>query len=605
MHEPDFPLPTSVSNDIGAIAAHADACFAAGRHDMAIADYERVLAAQPHHVHALHRLGLALFRVDRLDRSRVYFDQALNVAPERADIWEHRGLIAALGGELISAEAFYHRAVALSGGTASLHRNLGDCLKLSKRLVEAREHYLEALEFEPGLHHAVRSLARISTELERYQDAADYWLRAWSLESTHLPDALELIAALSKAQRGAEIDSVLADLRIRFASDASALQQLAFALNEAERFRDAISVAISALAVDPRDGWLHHNASFAFNMLGDFPAMHAHAVEAARRMPDHPLMQFNLAAAQLRAGDYENGWKQYRWREALPENHDLVRPAYPEWRGGRVTGCRFLLVGEQGLGDQLQFLRMADWLHRRGAQVDVWVEAPLGEVARSAAGVRVAWTSAPPGPYDYWCRMLSMPEPMKLDLPMLPLATSYLRAEPAQVQRWRTRLDAAGAADAREPSGKRVGIVWAGNPAYELDRYRSIPLRQWLPVLQQTGVQWFALQKGEMQNDAVASRADSSMHRLGPEIGTFADTLAIVQSLDLVITVDTAVAHLAGACGTPVWVLVPTFTDWRWLTARDDSPWYPSARLFRQCELGRWDTVLDELAQALRDFVAE
>jgi tetratricopeptide (TPR) repeat protein len=605
MHEPEFPLHTSASNDVGAITARADACFAAGRHREAIAGYERVLAKQPRNVHALHRLGLASFRVDRPELSREYLDQALSVAPERADIWEHRGLIAALGGELTAAEAFYHRAMDLAGGTASLHRNLGDCLKLAKRLVEARGHYLEALELEPALHHAVRALAQISTELERYQDAADYWLHAWTLDSTHLTDALELVAALWRAQGGAGIDGVLVELRARFAGDASALQQVAFALNGVERFKDAISVATEGLGVDPHNGWLHHNASFAFNMLGDFPAMYAHAVEAARLMPDHPSMQFNLAAAQLRAGDYENGWKQYRWHEALPENHDLVRPPYPEWQGERVTGRRFLLVGEQGLGDQLQFLRMAEWLHRRGAQVDVWVEAPLSEVARNAAGVHAAWTTAPPGPYDYWCRMLRMPEHMKLDMPMLPLATSYLRAEPAQVQRWQNRLDAICAADARGPLGKRVGIVWAGNPAYGLDRYRSIPLREWLPVLQQTGLQWFALQKGEAQNEAVAWHADIGMHRLGPEIGTFADTLAILQSLDLVITVDTAVAHLAGACGTPVWVLVPTFTDWRWMTERDDSPWYPSARLFRQRELGRWDTVLDEVARALRDFVAD
>ncbi|WP_454874634.1 tetratricopeptide repeat protein [Paraburkholderia xenovorans] len=604
MHETDSPLCASLSNDVATITAHADACFAAGHHHEAIAAYGRVLAEQPHNVHALHRLGLASFRVDRPERSREYLDRALNIAPGRADIWEHRGLIAALGGELIAAEAFYHRAMSLGGGTASLHRNLGDCLKLSTRLAEACGHYLEALEREPALHHAVRALARISTELDRREDAADYWLRAWALDSTHLPDALELIAALSAAQRDAQLDDLLAGLRSRFAADAFALQQVAYALNGVERFRDAVSVALEGLGVDPHNGWLHHNASFAFNMLGEFSAMHAHAVEAARLMPDHPLMQFNLAAAQLRAGDFRNGWSQYRWHDALPENRDLACPAYPEWRGEPVAGRRFLLVGEQGLGDQLQFLGMADWLHRHGARVDVWVEVPLGDVARLAAGVHAAWTTEPPGPYDYWCRMLRMPEPMKLDLPMLPLATSYLRAAPAQVQRWRSRLDAIGPLAARGPFRKRVGIVWAGNPAYGLDRYRSIPLSQWLPVLEQTGVRWFSLQKGEAQNEAVAWRADIGLHGLGPEIGTFADTLAIVQSLDLVITVDTAVAHLAGACGTPVWVLVPTFTDWRWMTERDDSPWYPSARLFRQRELGRWDAVLEEVAHALREFVA-
>jgi tetratricopeptide (TPR) repeat protein len=597
---PNHALP----DDLGEIARHADACFAAGHHREAIADYQRVLEQQPRNVHALHRLGLGSFRVDRPDHAREYLDRALNIAPERSDLWEHRGLVAALGGDRIAAEAFYHRAIGLSGGTASLHRNLADCLKLSKRLVEAREHYIKALEFEPTLHHAVRALARVSMELEQYQHAAEYWMRAWALDSTELSDAQELLAALSQAQYETQFDDVLAQLRSRFAADAAALQQVAYALNSAGRFRDALSIAEQALAVDPLDGWLHHNASFACNMLGEFSAMHAHTAEAARLMPDHPRMQFNLAAVQLRAGDFAGGWEQYRWHDALPENHDLARPDCPEWQGEPVAGRRFLLVGEQGLGDQLQFLRMADWLHRRGALVDVWVEVPLGEVARRASGVQAAWTAMPPGPYDYWCRMLSMPRRMKLELPMLPVAQSYLRAEAAQAQRWRDRLDALGPVNRRGPSTKRIGIVWAGNPAYGLDRYRSIPLQQWQPVLEQAGVRWFSLQKGEAQNEAITSPAQIDMHLLGPEIGTFADTLAIVESLDLVVTVDTAVAHLAGACGTPVWILVPTFTDWRWMVERDDSPWYPSARLFRQRELGRWEAVMDEVAQALRDFVA-
>ncbi|CAB3721577.1 tetratricopeptide repeat protein [Paraburkholderia rhynchosiae] len=554
---------------------------------------------------ALHQLGLAHFRDGKLDRACEQLDRALNVAPDRADIWEHRGLLAALRGDRIAAEAFYYRALSLSGGSASLHRNLADCLKLSARFIEARQHYLQALSSEPTLHHAVRALAEISTEQKQYADAADYWLRAWALDSTNVADASMLIAALSKARRDAEIDGLLPTLRACCAADAAALQELAFALNGAERFADAISVARQGIAIDPHNAWLHHNASFAFNMLGDFQQMHVHAAEAARLMPDHALMQFNLAAAQLRAGDFERGWKQYRWHDALPENHDLVRPDFPEWQGERVLGCRFLLVGEQGLGDQIQFLRMADWLHRRGARVDVWVEGPLGDIAREAAGVHAAWATVPPGPYDFWCRMLRMPAHMNLDMSMLPLAAPYLNAEPAKAQRWRDRVEALGTVGAQGPFRKRVGMVWAGNPAYVLDRYRSIPLQQWRPLLEQPGVRWFSLQKGDVQNDAEAWSEGIDMHVLGPEIHNFSDTLAIIQSLDLVITVDTAVAHLAGACGTPVWVLVPTFTDWRWVVERADSPWYPSMRLFRQRELNQWDTVLAEVAQALREYVAD
>ncbi|WOD18897.1 glycosyltransferase family 9 protein [Paraburkholderia kirstenboschensis] len=559
--------------------------------------------AAPGDAEALHQLGLAYFREGALERACEQLDRALNVAPDRADIWEHRGLLAVLRGDRIAAEAFYHRALNISGGSASVHRNLADCLKLSARFTEARQHYQTALHFEPALHHAVRALAQICTEQEQHADAANYWLRAWALDSANIADAFMLIAALSKAQRDAEIGDLLPALRARCNSDAAALQQLAFALNGAHRFADAISVARQGIGVEPHNAWLHHNASFALNMLGDVEQMQMHTAEAARLMPADPSMQFNLAAAQLRTGNFERGWKQYRWHDALPENHDLVRPDFPEWHGERVLGCRFLLIGEQGLGDQIQFLGMADWLHRRGAQVDVWVEEPLGDVARHAAGVHAAWTTAPPGPYDYWCRMLSVPAHMNLELSMLPLATAYLQAKPAEVQRWRDRLEVFGPVKAQGPFTKRVGIVWAGNPAYALDRYRSTALQQWRPLLEQPGVRWFSLQKGDARHDAAALPKGADMHVLGPQIHSFLDTLAIIQSLDLVVTVDTAVAHLAGACGTPVWALVPTFTDWRWMVERADSPWYPSMRLFRQRELNQWDAVLADVAQALQEYV--
>ncbi|MFM0160647.1 tetratricopeptide repeat protein [Paraburkholderia sediminicola] len=589
---------------VNALVASADTHFVAGRTQEAMLEYERALEQQPQHVHALHRMGLACFRGDQVELSRQYLDEALTVAPERADIWEHRGLLAALQGERVAAEAFYHRALNLAGGTASLHRNLADCLKLSDRLAEAREHYAAALRLDPALHHAVRALARISTELGQIPEAADLWLHAWALDATRISDALELIAAMSKAGRHAQIDSVLAQLRASFASDATALGQLAFALNSVDRFGDAISVAAQGLSIDPQNAGLHHNASYAFNMLGDFSQMRLHTVEAAKLLPDDTHVQFNLAAAQLRFGDFEQGWKQWRWHEQLPENHDLVRPDFPEWHGEPVAEMRFLLIGEQGLGDQLQFLRFAAWLHREGAIVDVWIEGPLGELARDATGVNAAWTTLPPGPYEYWCRMFRMPEYMRLDVPMLPVAMPYLVAGAEKARHWKNRLDAI---DSVAPNGARkmrIGLVWAGNPAYGLDRYRSISLNALGPVLAQPGVKWFSLQMGRAQDAAAALPAGVDMHMLGPEINSFSDTLAICKALDLVITVDTAVAHLAGASGSPVWVLLPTCTDWRWMADREDSPWYPSARLFRQRELGRWDAVLDDVQTALCDYVA-
>ncbi len=177
------------------------------------------------------------------------------------------------------------------------------------------------------------------------------------------------------------------------------------------------------------------------------------------------------------------------------------------------------------------------------------------------------------------------------------------------MHRWRQQIDAADATDATGNADplparkKRVGLVWAGNPDYGLDRYRSIALNRWLPILEQSGVRWVSLQIGPAQDEAAALPLDFDVLLPDPQIGNFSDTLAILQSLDLVITVDTSVAHLAGAAGRPVWILLPTCTDWRWMADRDDSPWYPSARLFRQRELGRWDTVLEDVRTALREFV--
>jgi tetratricopeptide (TPR) repeat protein len=595
-------LSSTSMEEIDALIARADAYLAADQTPEAMQHYQHVLQLQPRHAHALHRMGIACFRLEQNERSHQYLDQALTVAPERADIWEHRGILAATMGDRVAAEAFDHRGLHLTGGTASLHRNLADCLRLSGRIAEARQHYTRALDLDPSLHHAVRALARISTELDQILEAADYWLQACALDSVQPSDAIEFFDALSKAERHTQIDTVLARLRERFATDGAALERLAFALNGIHRFHDAMSVALQGIAIDPQNAWLHHNASFSYNMLGEFAPMRLHTIEAARLLPDNPHMQFNLAATQLRLGDFEEGWKQYRWHEALPENADLVRPAFPEWKGEPVSGCRFLLIGEQGLGDQLQFLRTADWLQRQGAIVDVWVDAPLGELARGAVGVRAAWTTSPPGSYDYWCRMLRMPEHMKLTLSMLPVAMPCLTGEPAKVQRWQNRLNAIAKAGSSGVRKKRVGLVWAGNPAYGLDRYRSIALSRWQPVLTESDVQWFSLQMGRAQDEAAALPAEIAMHMLGPEINSFSDTLAIIESLDLVITVDTAVAHLAGALGRPVWVMVPTCTDFRWMIDRSDSPWYPSARLFRQRELGEWDAPLAEVRTSLREF---
>ncbi|QGZ62032.1 tetratricopeptide repeat protein [Paraburkholderia acidisoli] len=613
--------------------ALADRHFEQGRLSEALSAYQAVLAESPRHVHALHRLALAHFREGKPERAREFLDRAIQEAPTRADLWEHRGLLAAMARELAPAEACYRRALALSGGTASLHRNLADVFKLGGRMQEAREHYERALDRDPTLHHAIRRLAALSTEAGRHDEAVAWWRRACGLnaapggpsrsadtgasrgsaagapdiardnvrDNARQSDRIELLKAIARLGDEAVLATHIAQLRAEFATDIAALEDLSFALNQLHRYGDAYDVARHGLTLDAASGELHHNAGYASNMLGAHARMRHHAVEAARYLPDDEHVQFNVAVTQLREGDFLNGWRQYRWHERLAQNATLVRPNFPEWLGEPLAGKRFLLIGEQGLGDQLQSLRYISWLQRQGASVDVWVDEAIGDVAACARGVHRAWTAMPREPYDFWGRMFRVPEPMRLTLDQLPLAMPYLGAPADQLVRWRERLDRV---TPRGAGTLRVGLVWAGNPAYEFDRYRSLALRALQPVLAQRNVVWFSLQKGAAQDELAALPDDIAITLLGPEIERFTDTLAIVESLDLVLTVDTSVAHLAGAAGVPVWILLPTCTDWRWMTGRADSPWYPSARLFRQRELGRRDEVIEEVGRALAAHLA-
>lgn len=393
--------------------------------------------------------------------------------------------------------------------------------------------------------------------------------------------------------------TAIKQMRTRFSNNAEALKSLSFVLNTHDLIGEALNVATQGLAIAPHHPLLHHNAARALSLLGELAASRPHSMEAARLLPDNPYLQFHLAGVQLALGDYEEGWKRYRWFYEIPgSSGQRVYPPFPQWQGEPVASCQFLIVGEQGRGDEIQFIRFAEWLHQKGAIVDVLVSEPVARLVTSMTHVRRVFIAIPPGPYDYWSHMLRIPEHIPLTVAMLPYSMPYLAAIPDQVRSWRTRLQDRPE-DRSAGSNRRVGVVWAGSPHHVLDRFRSIPLETLKPLFALPRVTWFSLQKGDREHESEALAKHLKVHTLGPAITDFADTLAVLTVLDLLITVDTSVAHLAGAAGLPVWTLLPACSDWRWLTGRTDSPWYPSMRLFRQRELGQWEPVVEEVRQAL------
>lgn len=388
----------------------------------------------------------------------------------------------------------------------------------------------------------------------------------------------------------------------RNANDVEALEALCLALYKVDRFADMLSVSRQGLDIDPQRVVLHHYAAHALGVRGYISEAMVHSGEAVRLMPANPIYQMQHACLELSCGNFREGWPRYNmYYTSVIARRNRVFPDFPLWNGEPVKGSQFLLVGEMGQGDQIQLLRFAEWLNSRGAIVDVMVSQSLVELATSMSSIRSVFGIFPSGPYDYWCHMMRMPEFMKLDLPMLPIVMPYVSVSPTKVESWRSRIASISQTVPRTED-RKVGVVWAGGPNSPLDRYRSINIDLLKPLLSHPGTTWFSVQKGPREGDSATLPSELRLHSLGPYIEDFTDTLAILKSLELLITVDTSVAHLAGAANLPVWVLLPAYSEWRWLGGRTDSPWYPSMRLFRQRKLGEWNPVIEEVRDALFDW---
>jgi hypothetical protein len=295
----------------------------------------------------------------------------------------------------------------------------------------------------------------------------------------------------------------------------------------------------------------------------------------------------------------EQGWTDYEWRFKCKRFGSLPPFHAPLWDGSPLEGRTILIHAEGGLGDTLQFIRYAPLVHRRGGRVILVCQPPLVRLLSLSRGLGVERLLAQGDPlpeYDVHASLLSLPGLLGTTLESVPTDVPYLDAEPQLVESWRRRLGSY--------PGFKVGIAWQGNPKHCGDRFRSSPLVQFAPVARVPGVHLLSLQKGAGREQLPALQGRFPVTDLGSHLGDFLDTAAVMKSLDLVISVDTAIAHMAGALGIPVWVALPFAPDWRWLLDREDSPWYPTMRLLRQTRPSWWEDVFHRIAEALQQRLA-
>ncbi len=532
----------------------------AGQHDLAVEWTARAIRQSPK-AELLATLGTALQRQGRRDEALKAFDKAVQLAPNDAELWE----------------------------------NLGDVLVELARPADAFLTFQHVLALDPRRWGAANKSGRLLYHLNRWAEALVQFDRCNQLRPDHAP-TLRIRALCFRHLR--KFEDYLADSRRVHAlepANPDACNNIGDALQSLGREEESLQWFDSCLALSPDNVKVLNNKAFSLSQLQRFDEAFAIYDRVGTIDPGDATAIWNLALLQMLTGNFEAGWtgREARWKAT---NLPAVYPKFtqPVWLGNRpIEGKTVLIHVDEGLGDTLQFARYVPMVAARGARVILVVEEALHSLLSGLPGVSQCLpTSAGPLPaFDFHCPMSSLPLAFGTRLDTIPAAASYLPPPPiARIGAWENRL---GPRDRL-----RVGLVWSGSHGHRNDHNRSIPLLMLSRILD-VGARFVSLQKDPRATDQAVLRERTDIVDLTAHLTDFSETAALLSCLDLVITVDTSVAHLAGALGRPTWLLLPYTPDYRWLLGRDDSPWYPTMRLFRQTATRDYTSVLERMRTEL------
>jgi len=609
-------IRSALALDPRAAAYHANlgvAYEAMGQFDEAAASYQQALRLRPVDASAHYNLGNTRRLQGKLDEAVAHYHQALGLKPDYAPAHCNLGLTRAAQGKLEEAVAHYQEALRLNPNFVEAHTNLGAALTKQGRLDEAVACYHRALRIDPNFTAAHHSLGCTLQQQDKLDEAIRCYQQAVRLDPRHAEAYNNLGYILERQGQFEEaVRSYRQAIRIN-PSYAEAYDNLGNALDRQDKLDEAISCYHEALRLKPNCAVTYNDLGTVRMRQGKFDDALAAYEQALRLQADFPTARLNRALLWLLLGTFEQGWPDFEWRWSQP---GFRRPqfAQPLWDGSDLGGRSMLLYGEQGLGDTFQFIRYAPLVQERGGKVSIECQPALLPLLANVAGVNHVLANGSPLPaFDLQAPLLSLPSIFRTSLTTVPARVPYLSADAELVQHWKSRKS-----EVRSPKSEHlhltsdirhrtsdflVGIAWQGSATYRYDGQRSIPLAHFARLAKVHGVQLISLQKGPGTEQLRGQFPVLDLgNRLDETSGAFMDTAAVMMNIDLVISSDTAVAHLAGALGVPIWVALSLVPDWRWLLERDDSPWYPTMRLFRQTRRAIWEDVFDRMAEELKNL---
>ena len=582
------PENATTHNNLGS------ALQASGRFKEAITSYKQAITLNPDYDEAYYNLGNAYQAVGQLENAIASYKQAITLNPNDADV--HCNLANALRKSKRPEEALmrYKQATILMPRNAELHNNLGAALQELGKFDEAILSCRQAITLNPEFAKAHNNLGTALKKQHKLKDAMKSFNRAIELKPDYAEAYYNLGSALHTSGRFDEaIDAYKEAITIK-PDYAKAHYNLGNTLKEQENLDEAVTSYKQAITIKPDYVMAYNNLGTILQEQGKIDEAAECYSRAIRLKPDYADAHLNKALTSLLNGNFKSGWQEYEWR-LRTKNYALRNFNHPMWDGKPLNEKSILIHTEQGFGDTIQFIRYLPMVQAQGGRVIFECLPDLICLLKNSNGFDNIIEKKSSGKlseqFDVHVPLLSLPGLFGTTVGSIPSDIPYIAADPRLIDQWRIRLD--------DDHKCKIGIVWAGNPNHKKDHSRSCSLSDFATLAGIPELSIYSLQKGPASVEVNKWPGGEEIIKLDSEIHDFADTAAIIANLDLVISVDTVVAHLAGAMGKPVWTLLPFVPDWRWLLNRTDSPWYPSMRLFRQTRANDWSGMFKRLKQTL------